>query len=245
MSESVLQKTAKALGGGADIKKIAQMAVDLVVRDGKEYGVVASSIYMINSDINKLQGFVFTSRLSSVLGRLIPGGFAGLKLSISAKDNLMVKTAVTKVVQRSHDLRDYGRGAVPDAVSSAVAKALGGKLYVSVPIELRNAQVAGVILYLLNEAELEGYQLEFLKSFAKQLGIAISNARAFERNIESFELEVEKRSRKRNPDDIPTVKFGVRLTPRQDREVKKRAKEEGLTKTELVRSIISEYLGNI
>jgi len=93
-------------------------------------------------------------------------------------------------------------------------------------------------LLALNNPQLSGEQLVLFEVFADQLGLAFSNIMEFERLMAKYQ-NLTKRFLA-SEEDAPSVKFTLRITPKENEKLEKLARDKKRTKAEIIRDFLDE-----
>lgn len=233
----LLKKTSEILLGAHDFRDLAKNAVDLVVKQLKAQGLVGAGIFRVHQNENILSAYAYSARYTNIVDRLLPAKFSDLRISLAETKNLVVRTILTNQIQQSRNLADFSHGVVSEATTDKIQKLMRAKMGITFPIETRSGRVAGAILLALKEEKLSGEQLSLFETFASQLGLAFSNTFAFEKLMHQYQQKAESET---DPDDEPSIKFTLRITPRQDKRLEQLAREKGTTKAELIREFLQK-----
>ena len=115
-----------------------------------------------------------------------------------------------------------------------------GRLGISFPIRVRSGKVAGVLLLILSQPKITGQQLVLFETLADQLGLAFSNVMAFEKLMEKYQQGLKKELANLNLEDIPAIKFTLRITPKENKTLERLMREQGKTKAEIIRELLDK-----
>ena len=236
----ILEKTSELLIGTPDFQDLAKKSVDLIVRELKEQGVAGAAVFRVNVQAQSVYAYAYSAKAWSVIDALLPKKFSEFHLPLSATQNLVVKAIVTGQRQESNKIADFGKIALADAISDAVQKVLRGKLAMVLPVRSRSGKVAGAVLFVLREARIQPDQLELLETFANQLGLAFSNVFAFERLMGAYKKKAESEGANISEENIPSIKFTLRISPRQYKKLNNLVDIKKKTKAEVIREIIDK-----
>ena len=108
------------------------------------------------------------------------------------------------------------------------------KSFMSFPIATHN-RIAGAILFASSAGEIDSEQITLFETFARQLALAFSNVFAFEKLMHQYQQKFKSEN---DPDNIPSVKFTLRITPAEDKKLDALARARGKTKAELIREFL-------
>lgn len=231
----LLEKIQKLLLGTHDFRDLAKGAADLIVRESKNQGLVAAALFRVHANENKLSAYAYSTKLMRPVDKLLPKSFSDLSISLTEIKNLTVKTALTDQIQQSKKIADFSYGVLPEVVTNQVQKFIKAKQGISFPIHTRSGRVAGVILFAVTDEKISAEMLALFQTFANQLGLAFSNVFAFEKLMHQYK---QKTSDVHDHDNEPSIKFTLRITPRQDKNLERMARERGKTKAELIRELL-------
>ena len=76
------------------------------------------------------------------------------------------------------------------------------------------------------------------EAFVDQLGLAFFNVQAFEKLMTKYRHDAEAEFLGRNEENMPSVKFTLRITPKEDKKLEQAARERGSTKAEVIRDLL-------
>lgn len=237
----LLEKTSSILSGTYDFRELAQRAVSLIVKELGKYNLIGAAIFRVHEQDNALYAYTYSTKYRQTIEKLLPIKFARLSVPLLMTGNLIVRTAVTGQTQQSKRIADFSRGVVPETITDKIQKVMGGRLGVSFPVKIKNEKVSAVIMLILNEEKLTGQQLVLFDTFANQLGLALSNVMEFEKLQQKYRRIVDRELKSRSEaEDQPSMRFTLRISPKQDRLLEKAAREKGKTKTEIIRDLIDK-----
>ncbi len=234
----LLKKTANLLVGTHDFRNLAHQAADLVVKELKDKNLIGASVFRLHEQENLVYAYTYANKYRKLIDALLPAKFSQLNISLSATNNLVVKTILTNQIQQSQSLADFSKGALPESLTDKIQKIMRAKLFATLPIRLKSGKVAGVILLALNNPQLSGEQLVLFEVFADQLGLAFSNIMEFERLMAKYQ-NLTKRFLA-SEEDAPSVKFTLRITPKENEKLEKLARDKKRTKAEIIRDFLDE-----
>ncbi len=241
MDESLLlKKITSVFLGTHDFHELARRAVDLIVKELKSQGITTAGIGRVHEKENLLSAYAYATKFRRTIDKLLPSKFNQLSVPLSRTDNLGVRTVVTGQIQQSKKLADFARGIISDELIDKIQKIMRGRLSICFPIKIRSGKVVGMLLFVTREEKIAGEQLVLFETFAEQLGLAFSNVMAFEKLMKKYEQTAEADLRNLNEEDIPSIKFTLRITPKQNKNIDRLARERGKTKAELIREILEK-----
>lgn len=240
----LLKKITTIFLGTHDFQQLARQAVDLIVSELNKQGVVTAAIGRMHEKDNVIYAYAYSNKYRRLIDKLLPRKFSDLNVSLDRTDNLAVRTVVANQIQQSKRVADYSRGMLPDSLTDKIQSIMKGKLCISFPIRTRSGKAAGVLLLLLKDEKMTGQQLVLFETIADQLGLAFSNVMAFEKLVEKYQQTLQKDLTSLNTEDIPSIKFTLRITPKQDRNLSRLGREKGMTKAELIRDRLDGLLSS-
>jgi len=227
--------------GTYDFRELAKKSVELAVRKLKKQNLVGAGIFRVHEQNNLLYAYAYAVNHQRLIEKIMPHSvFSGLNISLSETDNLLVRTVVNSQVQYSKRASEFSKGSVPTMIADKAQKLSGGKSGIAFPIRLRSGKTAGAILLAFDKEDINAQQISLFETFAKQLGLAFSNVFAFEKLMAKYKKSVEQNSLSTLDQDIPNLKFTLRLSSRQSDVLKRLARERGKTQAEVIR----EWLDN-
>ncbi len=234
----LLEKTAHVLTGTYDFQKLAQQACDLIYKELKDEGLVGVGIIRVRPEANEAYAYAYASKNKKLIDTILPVPFSKMHLSLDYKDNLVIRTILTNQMQQTKKLSDCTKHVVPDVIVDRIQKILGMKSQVGLPIPSKSGKVSGVILYDLSTEEASPAVVSALQAFARQVGLSFSNVFAFERLSNSYKKSLDATESTKDRENIPSVKFTLRITPRQLKALEEESKVRKKTKAELLRDLI-------
>ena len=238
MDESLLLKKITSIFLGThDFHELARRAVDLIVKELKSQGIATAGIGRVHEKENLLSAYAYATKFRRTIDKLLPSKFNQLSVPLSRTDNLGVRTVVTGQIQQSKKMADFSRGIISDELIDKIQKIMRGRLSICFPIKIRSGKVVGMLLLVTREEKITGEQLVLFETFAEQLGLAFANTMAFEKLITRYKKE---QASEINEENLPSIKFTLRITPKQNKNLDRLARERGKTKAELIREILEK-----
>lgn len=234
----LLEKTSHILIGAHDFQKLAQEAVDLIFHELKNDGIVGVGILRVHSENNELYAYAYNALHKKLLDKILPIPFSKMHLTLDAKDNLLIRSVHLNQMQQTDRLADATKHVIPDVIADQIQKILGMKLFVAIPITSKSGRVSGVIIYDSTTKTISPALMSILQTFARQLGLAFSNIFAFEKLARTYKKEFNAQTIQQ--DQVPSVKFTLRLTPQQIKKLDSLASERSKTKAELIRELLDK-----
>ena len=146
----------------------------------------------------------------------------------------------TRQEQESSHLYDFSKPTLNEFTCKAIQRTIGLSHMIAYPLRLKQGKAAGVVSFAIENPRLEERQRIVLEAFRSQLELAFENVLEFEQVVERYKRSVAKTSPHKHEQNIPTVRFTLRITPRQNATLAKLAKEAKTDKASLIRSWIDE-----
>lgn len=234
----LLQKTSDILAGTHDFRSLAREVADLVVKELKDRNLVGAAIFRIHEQENSIYAYAYTNKYRKVIDAFLPSKFSQLSVPLSETGNLVVKTIVTNQMQHSKNLSDFSRGVLQEQVAIRAQKVMKAAVFVSLPVRLKSGKAVGAVLLALSDANLNGEQLVLFETLASQLGLAFSNILEFERLMAKYQNLSGRFIR--TEDDAPSVKFTLRITPKENENLEKLSRDKKRTKAEIIRDFLDQ-----
>jgi len=237
----LLRKITNIFVGTYDFSELAKNAVNLVVKELMKQDVMAAAIFRVDEVNAQLRAYAYGTKYKRTIDKLLPTSFSRLKISLTETDNLTVKTVITGQIQESKRLGDFSYNVLPYSLSDPVQEIVRTKLCVCFPIRIKSGKVAGAMLLGVKHEKLSGEQLVMFETFAKQLGLAFSNVFDFEKLIGKYKHALHQELvQTPDKDDIPSLKFTVRLSPKQNKLLDQASRQKKITKADLLRGLIDK-----
>ncbi|MEK7583247.1 MAG: GAF domain-containing protein, partial [Patescibacteria group bacterium] len=239
----LLEKTTRVLTGTYDFQKLAQQAVDLIVHEQPKDILISAAIFRAYPEKNEMRAYAYTTRgFRKVIDSLLPVKFEDLRGSLSWTDNLTMHTYLSNKMQSSTKLSDFSKHIWPDIISDTVQKTLKARLFITFPITLKSGKVAGVFMYSSPRTEIPMEELNLFQTFAHQLGLAFSNVFAFERLMQKYKKDSATDSLTKPETNTPSVKFTLRITPNQLKNLERVSKAQQKNKADLIRDLLDKQI---
>lgn len=243
-SLALLQKVNSVFLGTRDFKQLSERAVRLMTDELKGEGVLSAVIYRINPEEGMLAPYAFSTRMFAEVDKLFPQRFSELKVSLSESANLLIKAIATRREQEGDRLYDFVRPVINETTASVIQRIVGGKHGIAYPLRLKQSKVAGVLFFALENQTIGHAQRILLEAFRSQLELAFENVIEFEHVSERYQRMVAKTFEKTHEENIPTVRFTLRITPKQNDTLDRLAKEKATDKASLIRSLLDKSSGS-
>ena len=233
----LLTQTTSILLGTRDFRQLANQSVKLVVKALKKHNLIGAGIFRVHEENKMLYAYAYAVKNQYLVDKLLPNNkFFGLNIPLSANDNLIVRAVAGNQPQYTKRIAEFSHGVLAPEIADKIQKIVGGRLGIALPIQVRTGKAAGAIVLGLNDEKINSQQLLLFETFAKQLGLAFSNVFEFERLMKKYEKSSNKGSLSILEEDIPNIKFTLRLSARQSRNLKQLAQKLGKTQAEAIRN---------
>lgn len=237
-SLSLIEKINSVFLGTRDFKILAQRAVNLMTSELKDEGVVAAIIYRVHTEDKTLRPYAFSSRRYATVNKLFPKRFAELHVPLDEASNLLIKSMLTREEQEGGSLYDFVKPVISEHTAGVIQRVGGGQYGIAYPLRLKQGKVAGVLFFGVSGSEISGRQRMLLEAFRTQFELAFENTIEFERVIERYRRDLAKVPDNAHEENIPTIRFTLRITPKQNALIERKAKDESADKASLIRSLI-------
>src|SRR3989344_1902883 len=232
----LLKKVTSLLVGTHDFRDLAGKAASLVTKELKEQNLVGAAIFRVHQEENSVYAYTYANKFRRLIDALLPAKFSQFNIPLSKANNLVVKTVLTDQIQQNQSLADFSKDVLPESLTDKIQKIMRAKLFISLPIRLKSGKVAGVILLGLSDIKLSVEQLVLFEAFADQLGLAFSNIMEFERLMAKYQNLTSRFLA--SEDSSPSVKFTLRITPKENEKLEELAREKKRTKAEIIRDFL-------
>jgi len=235
-----LEKITHIFIGTHDFRQLARQVVDLIVRELKDQNIVTAAIGRLHEKDKLVYAYAYSTKYRQMIDKLLPSRFSELNVALSRTDNLAVRTILTNQMQQSRRMADFSRGMVPDALVDRIQKIMGGKLTLTFPIRVHSGKPAGGLMLVLKDDKLTGGQMILFETLAKQVGLAFSNVFEFEKLMAKYQNLTAQLAKAVKEEDIPSVKFTLRITPKENQNLERIGRERGKTKAEILRAFLDQ-----
>lgn len=235
---SLVEKINSVFLGTRDFKVLAERAVNLMTDQLKHEGIVSATIYRVHPEQKAVYAYALSSKSFEAINKLLPDKLTELHVSLDEVSNLLVKAILTREEQEGDHLYDFAKPALNETVSAAIQRMAGVRHGIVYPLRLKQGKVAGAILFGIEGKVIESRQRVILEAFRSQLELAFENVIEFERVVERYKRSIAKTFEKTHEENIPTVRFTLRITPKQNRVLDQMAKEKSTDKASFIRTLI-------
>jgi len=236
----LIEKVNAVFLGTRDFKELADRAVHLIAQELKTEGVSGVALFRVRPQENSLYAYAFASRASEIVNKLFPRQFSELSVSLDDKHNLLVGAIRSREPQESPSLYDFSRPTLNEATCRAIQRTIGIGQFIAYPIRLKQGKSAGVVLFGVEGKVIEERQRILLEAFRSQLELAFENVFEFENVVERYKRKMAQASPRVHAEDIPTVRFTLRITPKQNAALAKLARKGNTDKATLIRRLIDK-----
>lgn len=234
----LLEKTTQTLIGTQDFRDLAEKSVKLIVNELTTEGLTAAAIFRHKPEEKALQAYAYASKNQKTIDKMLPKKFFELTTPMSNQENLAVKSILGNTIEQSPNLADFSAGVLPRTATDGIQMVMGAKFCISFPIVSKIGKPVGAILYILENEQATPKQLELFQTYAGQLGLAFSNVFAFEKLMEKYKRDVAMLEADTDKDEVPSIKFTLRITPNENRKLEEMASSKKKTKAEIIRDLI-------
>ncbi len=224
--------------GTRDFKELADRAVRLIASELRGEGVVGVAILRVRPEEKSLYAYAYDARAFDIVDKLFPKKFAELNVPLENQDNLMVQALMSREPREGDHLYDFSFPALNQITAAAVQKTIGIGRFIAYPIRLKQGKSAGVVLFGLEGKTITDHQRILLEAFRSQLELAFENVLEFENVVDRYKRKMAQASPKGHEEDIPTVRFTLRITPKQNAALDKLARKGNTDKATLIRQLI-------
>ncbi len=183
----ILQKIIATLVADFNFERISQEIVDIMVKDLNYIGGV---LFLVSDEKKEIQGWTFSqTRLIKGILKLLPKNIRKYKAPINKQGHYISKSAANGKVFMGHIYSDFLCPTLSKKFCDLAQKTARIKTTISLPIIVKN-KVIGVLMFNSKNDEFEKDEIDLLKTFTQQAGIAISNAQQYKQiQIQVKQLE--------------------------------------------------------
>jgi hypothetical protein len=236
----LVEKVNSVFLGTRDFKQLAERAVHLMADELKSEGIPGVAIFRVKPEAGALYAYAFATRSFDAVNKLFPRQFSDLSVSLDDKSNLLVGAIRSRQPQESDRLYDFSRPTLSEKTCNIIQRTIRFSRMIAYPLRLKQGKAAGVVLFALEGARLEERQRVLLEAFRSQLELAFENVLEFENVVERYKRSMAKASPKKHTEDVPTVRFTLRITPRQNNAIDTLARKSKTDKATLIRQLIDK-----
>jgi len=173
----ILQKIIATLVADFNFERISQEIVDIMVKDLNYIGGV---LFLVNDEKKEIQGWTFSqTKLIKGILKLLPKNIRKYKALINKQGHYISKSAASGEIFIGHIYSDFLCPTLSKKFCNLAQKTARIKTTISLPIIVKN-KVIGVLMFNSRNNEFTENEIDLLKTFTQQAGIAISNAQQFE-----------------------------------------------------------------
>lgn len=173
----VLNKTMAILASNLGFDETAQNIVDAMVNS---MGYRGGVLFLIRKEENCLQAYTYsvTYWTKMVVKKLPFKTFRDIKLSLDTKNDLLIDVINKRKIYITKGISPFVMHLVSWKLAKWVDTFTQTKFSISVPVIFKN-QVAGVI-NINSKNDFTDQEIEMLRNFAKQVSIAVNNAKQYD-----------------------------------------------------------------
>src|SRR5688572_627170 len=172
-----LQNIFSVLVSSIEIDKMAQNAVDVM---SQQMGYIGGVIFIFDKEKKALVPWSFTDApLINYVATFLKKPFREHFFPVTLKESLVVKTYLNKELYQSNNPSDFLYPIVDSPFLNNMVKVLGIKSYITLPIIFHN-EILGVLWLTSNRVKAQNEEIEMLKTFSEQVGIALYNSILYE-----------------------------------------------------------------
>ncbi len=191
-----LQKITATLVADLDFERITQEIVDIMVKD---LGYPGGVLYLINEKSGEVQGWtVSQTKLAQKALGLLTKSVREHKAFIDKQEHYVSKTANMGEVFIDSNFTKFVSPTIPYKIASMIQKIVNFKIIISLPIIVKK-KIIGVLMFTSNKEKFTPEEIDVLKTFANQAGIAINNARQYE------QIQTQVRALKEKTQDLRSL----------------------------------------
>ena len=239
----LLEKTTHVLTGTYDFQKLAQQAVDLIVKETGDDVLISAAVFRVHTEHNEMRAYAYsTKKFRKFVDTMLPTKFENLHGPLNLEKNLTVRTYTSNQMQQSTDLVDFTRNVFPDFISHQIQKRLKIGSVLTFPISLKSGKVVGVFMYTSPRTTIPVHELKLFQTFSNQLGLSFQNVFAFERLMHAYKKNMEAQSNTIAENDTPSIKFTLRITPNQLKKLEQLSTNLNKTKAEALRALLDQVV---
>ena len=180
-----IQQISNTIVSDLDFEKITQQVVDSIVKNLKYLGGV---LFLVEGD--KIRSYNFSqTKIMSIATKPVANIFRELTTSAVKAENLVGRSIMENKIFESYDVSEFISPPVPVKTAKLMQKIARVKGIVVSPINVKSDTV-GALMFVTPRKSFTDSEKEMLSVFANQTGIAIENARLYEK-VTSFNKELK------------------------------------------------------
>lgn len=237
---ALIEKVNSVFLGTRDFKALAENAVRLMADELRSEGIVGAAIFRVRPEEKLLYAYAYASRGFDAVNKLFPRKFSELSVSLDESSNLLVRAVRNREPQESSHLYDFSKPTLNEMTCRAIQRTIGLSHMIAYPLRLKQGKAAGVILFAIENPRLEERQRIVLEAFRSQLELAFENVLEFEQVVERYKRSAAKASPQKHEQNIPTVRFTLRITPKQNQALAKLARKGNTDKASFIRTLVDK-----
>jgi len=229
----VAQKVNETLTGTLDFEELARKVTNLVVN---ELGLQGAAVFRVDKKNQVLRACTFAIKGdANILRKIMKKPFGKLSVSLTHPTNLMARTASTGRIFKGPDLNSYTNPALNERITKAILKVSRTDHMLSLPMRLGH-EITGALLLGKKGDDFTEAEIDSMKFFAKQLGLAMANVMAHERIIEQYKKSLEEKGKPKKK--RPHIKFTLRITDDLEQYLNYKTVNTKKSKAEYVRDLL-------
>ncbi len=176
--EAFLFKVSKIIVSNLDSDKICQDAADIFVNHANYPGAI---LFLANKAGKTIDAYTFSSNaVNKFISEHLPMGFREFRYSFDLKDNLTVKTFLTKQeFEDNEGLINFIKPLCPPGLTRWINRLSGTKIARSFPVIFGGEVIA--VLVVASKNVFEEKEKETIRIFSIMLGVAINNSKLYEK----------------------------------------------------------------
>lgn len=169
----IINETAMATAGIVDVESISQLISKALV-DTLGYKI---SVFQILEQDNLLhfKNVSTPGIILNLLKKALGVSIYDLELPVAKRENYLIRAFAEKKCIEDRDLHKFSRPYVSARAASIMQKIMRLQSMIAVPLIINNKPIG--VLSVGSSKKLAGFEIEFLKTFANQIAIALYNAK--------------------------------------------------------------------
>lgn len=169
----IINATALAAAGIVDVESISQLISKALV-DTLGYKI---SVFQILGQDNLLyfKNVSTPGIILNLLKKALGLSIYDLKVPLVKRENYLVRAFIEKQLVEDRDLHKFSQPFVSARAAAIMQKIMRLQSMVAVPLLIKNEPIG--VLSVGSSKKLAGFEIEFLKTFANQIAIALYNAK--------------------------------------------------------------------
>ena len=183
---TTLQGFTHDIGKTLDFKEVTQKIVDGI---SEKFGYLAGLLLLVSEDGKTIAPVTITENtVTKIALKILPKQMHEYAGDFEHDDTLSIRAVKDNVIQQSNAIADFLNPPISETLCVAIQKATGLKSGVAIPIRSEGKAIGVLDIFLDRpKEEIEGDELEVMKTLASQIGIVLKNATLFEQVKEANE----------------------------------------------------------